>query len=284
MLMVIISIKSRITKLSDKMARKIKYKEISEDMKKIAKPVSIPSSRPSIGLDKSVGEFYFLNVDQIVPFKNQARKSFDKEDLSKLADSIREHGICQPLTVIKESSGKYEVISGERRLRASKLVGITKVPCIILKDTQHSNSIALIENIHRNDLTPIELGMAFKKLLEFSVFESQEHLARSISISKGTVSEYISFSEFPEDIRNKLIDHNITSRNKLRNITKALKKNDIQKINSIISGSSDQNKFPILQFFLFGSDIIVKDKGLRNIDDLVKQKLKYALQEFINTL
>ncbi|MEF2229181.1 MAG: ParB/RepB/Spo0J family partition protein [Candidatus Cardinium sp.] len=266
------------------MARKIKYKEISEAMEEIAKPGIGTSSRPSIGLDKSVGEFYFLNIDQVIPFKNQARKSFDKEDLSRLADSIKIHGVCQPLTVIKESNDKYEVISGERRLRAAKLVGLTKVPCIILKEANHADSIALIENIHRNDLTPIELGMAFKRLLEFSVFDSQEHLAKSISISKGTVSEYIAFSEFPEEVRNKLIEHNITSRSKLRSITKALRKNDVQKVNTIISGCSDQNKVPILQFFLFGNEIKVQDKGLKNIDDLGKHKLKSILRKFIDTL
>ncbi|TDG94534.1 ParB/RepB/Spo0J family partition protein [Cardinium endosymbiont of Culicoides punctatus] len=266
------------------MARKIKYREISMELENITKPTLDSSSRSSIGLDKSVGEFYFLEIDQITPFKNQARKFFDIEELSKLSDSIKEHGICQPLTVTKNSDGKYEVVSGERRLRAAKLAGLHKVPCIILKEINNANAISLIENIHRADLTPIELGIAFSNLIETSVFDNQEHLAKAISVSKSKISEYIKFSKLPESIKNKLKENDITSRKELRNITKALNKNDINEVDSIISSSNRKRKVQILQVFLLDDNINIDDNGLNNINALCKKKLKNELQKVIDRL
>jgi len=124
-------------------------------------------TRSSIYTENFKGEFYNISVDKLIPFKNQARKIFDEKSMLNLAKTIKEHGIRQPLTVIPSDirEGCYEVISGERRLRAAKSIGMEKVPCIIIHDMLKAEEIALIENIQREDLHPVELLKAFSNLL-----------------------------------------------------------------------------------------------------------------------
>ena len=102
------------------------------DSQTIAKTIS------SIGMDKFRGEYYHLNVDILVPFKNQVRQVFHQSEIDSLAETIEAHGVRQPLTVLKRADGKYEVVSGERRLRAAKSIGLTKVPCIIIEDADQA--------------------------------------------------------------------------------------------------------------------------------------------------
>ncbi len=147
--------------------RNIRLKEISKSYDKLASPNPNAKLRPSIGLDGNIGEFFYLNVENLKTYSKQARKCFDLEELNKLAETIREHGVRQPLSVIKtEEPGIYQVISGERRLRAAKISGLEKVPCIILSDTAKVEEIAVIENIQRADLYPIELSNAYTSLLK----------------------------------------------------------------------------------------------------------------------
>ena len=261
------------------MTGKIKYKPISKELENMAKPTINSSSRASIGLDKAVGEYYYIGIDQLYPFQNQARKIFNQDDISKLADSIREHGVRQPLSVIKIVSGKYEVVSGERRLRAAKEAGLDKVPCIILKETNDADSIALIENIHRKDLHPIELGGAYKKLIENKVFVNQEKLAQAISIAKSTVSECIKLSNIPENIKICAIKNNISSRDKLRKLLKAYEDNDLKKMESLVGLTGRQYKnFSVIRILSSEGKIKIQDSGIArlSIEDrkVVRDRLK----------
>src|SRR3990167_11470488 len=133
---------------------KVKYTKISPELEMLATPVASQNSRVSIGFEDEVGEFYYFSVEDLIPYKNQARTIFDEEEINKLSETIKEHGIRQPLTILKSinSPNKYEVVSGERRLRAAKLVGLKKVPCIIIRDERHADEISLLENIQRQDL------------------------------------------------------------------------------------------------------------------------------------
>ena len=267
------------------MTRKIKYKPVSKELKNIVKPTLHSSTRASVGLDQAVGEYYFISTDQLFPFKNQARKTFSKEEIAKLADSIREYGIRQPLSVIKNSDGKYEVISGERRLRAAKKAGLDKVPCIILKENKDVNVVALIENIHRKDLHPIELGSAYSQLIESKAFDSQEKLAQAISVAKSTVSEYIKLASIPEEIKIISVEKNISSRDKLRSILKAYEENDIKKMKSLVGLTSRQHKnFSVLRVLSSEGTIKIQDSGLAKLSNESRKIVKEQLQKLIHQI
>ena len=108
-----------------------------------------------------------LKVSLIDPKSDQPRKNFDKEALEELAESISQNGLLQPILVREYGTGRYQIIAGERRFRASKIAGLTEIPSIILdKDDRKVAEIALIENIQREDLNPIEEAMAYKALAE----------------------------------------------------------------------------------------------------------------------
>lgn len=266
------------------MARKINYKPVSKELEIMSKPSPAPSTRTSVGLDQVVGEYYFIDVNQLRPFRNQARKSFDEEEITKLADSIKEYGIRQPLTVIKGESRLYEVVSGERRLRAAKRAGLDKVPCIILKDPKDSNSIALIENIHREDLHPIELGSMYKKLIEEKAFKNQDVLASSISVPKSVVSEYIKFANLPEEVRSSAIKQNIT-RDKLRALVKFHESQGNQKVFSAKTlDSTLQDSFSIARINLSRGEIKVQDSGISKLSKQSLQEVKKYLQHLIHKI
>lgn len=134
-----------------------------------------------------VGKILALPVDAICPNPNQPRRHFSAEGLRELADSIEELGLLQPLTVRPKGRG-WELIAGERRLRAARLAGLTHVPCIVLEtDEEHSSLIALVENLQRRDLDFLEEALALAKLInDFSL--SQEECARRVGKSQSAIA------------------------------------------------------------------------------------------------
>ena len=133
------------------------------------------------------GRVVFLPVKSIRPNPAQPRKIFQEEALDELADSIRQHGILQPLSVRRQGIG-YELISGERRLRAAQLAGVTDVPCIIMNmDARESGFAALIENLQRQDLDFIEEALGIRRLLQEHSM-SQEQVARLLGKSQSAVA------------------------------------------------------------------------------------------------
>ena len=264
------------------MVRKIKYKPVSKELENIVKPILNSSTRASVGLDQVVGEYYYIKTEQLHPFKNQARQNFNNEEILKLAASIKEYGVRQPLSVLKSVNGEYEVISGERRLRAAKVANLDRVPCIILTEGMDANAVALIENIHRKDLHPIELGTAYKQIIKDKVFESQEKLSQGISVAKSTVSEYIKLSDIPEDIKTYAIQNNIISRDKLRKLLKANDNNNVEKMRSIVGLSTCRNKsFSVLRILSSEGEIKIQDSGLAKIPVETKKIVKNHLKRLI---
>ncbi len=176
----------------------------------------------SILTENSYKTIQFIDVDRLVSFRHQKRKYFDNEKLKTLAETIKEHGIRQPLTVIQSEDNRdtFEIVSGERRFLAAKMIGLDKVPCIIIHDRKAAEEIAVIENVQRADLHPIELGKAYSSLLENKVVSSREELAKKIGVQRTQVSEYISFSKFPDSIADRLISNGISHRRILRKISK----------------------------------------------------------------
>lgn len=266
------------------MERKIKYKPISKDLEKMVKPYNNSSLRPSVGLEGSVGEFFFISVNDLVPFHNQARINFDEEELQSLAQSIKQHGVRQPLTVLL-NNGKYEVVSGERRLKAAKIIGMEKVPCIVINNSSQADAIALVENIHRKDLHPIELGIAYKKLLDKEIFLNQVELAEKISVNKSQVSEYVKYANFPLEIQQYIIDNKITSRDKLRDAVRAYEKNDIDLVKKIIGMTQAQRlNFSVLRISSFQGAIKFQERGIQKLSSSEKEKLKEYLIKILEKL
>ena len=159
---------------------KVRYRDISPELEKLATPVSSQNSRVSIGFEDEVGEFYYFSVDDLIPYKNQARSIFDEDEINKLSDTIKQHGVRQPLSIIKSKIvlDKYEVVSGERRLRAAKLAALKKVPCIIIKDEKDADEISLIENIQRQDLHPLERHC--KRYYKTNLMELKRNLQKEL--------------------------------------------------------------------------------------------------------
>ena len=148
-----------------------------------------------------------LGMEKIEANRNQPRRTFNEESLSGLADSIREFGVIQPIIVRKlNGDEKYEIIAGERRFRASKQVGLTSIPAIINTNIDDTSSLAmaLIENIHREDLSPIEQAHTYKALLdEFNI--THEDLSKKVGKSRATITNSIRMLNLPVSVQ-KLID------------------------------------------------------------------------------
>ncbi|MBX9697398.1 MAG: ParB/RepB/Spo0J family partition protein [Alphaproteobacteria bacterium] len=201
---------------------KVRYKELSPEYAALAAPVQDKKIRSSLGFEGRVGEFYYMTLDLLIPYENQARKSFSETELNELANTIREHGIRQPLSIVRSSKhdGKFEVVSGERRLRAAKMVGLEKVPCIIIDSSDTLDEVALIENIQRSDLHPVELSSAYYSLLEGSHRGDLTRLGEKLGVTKSHISEILKLYKLPEEIKEYLLMKNIRARATLRMLCK----------------------------------------------------------------
>ena len=153
----------------------------------------------------------FVPITMIVPNPSQPRESMNLEALEDLANSIREHGILQPLVVTLEShTGIYTLIAGERRLRAAQLVGLEKVPVIVrTASDQERLELALIENVQRSDLSPLETGAAYHRLAtEFNL--SHEEISRRVGKNRVTVTNTLRLLLLPEKVKASLSNGEIT--------------------------------------------------------------------------
>ena len=146
-----------------------------------------------------------LNINRIEPNKNQPRKEFNEDALQELADSIKQFGVIEPLVVVKRK-GYYELIAGERRWRSARLAGLKEVPVVIKDyDDQQIVEIALIENIQREDLNPIEEAHAYERLIqEFNL--TQDEVAERVSKSRTTVTNALRLLKLTEKVQQMLID------------------------------------------------------------------------------
>ena len=157
-------------------------------------------------------EVKMIKVDKISPNPYQPRTDFNEEDIKELAESIDNFGLIQPLTLRKKKDNKYELIAGERRLRAAKYNGLDKVPCIVNDfSNEEMAEIALIENLQRKDLDFIEESMAYSKLIEkFNL--TQKELANKLGKSQSTIANKLRILNLPEEIKDKLRNPLISER------------------------------------------------------------------------
>ena len=139
-------------------------------------------------------------LEDIIPNAKQPRQDFDAKALEELAQSIRQHDIIQPLTVAKLPSGKYKLIAGERRWRASKLAGIKDVPVYLrVVDDKQILELGLLENLQRENLNAIEIGLSYQRLIDECAM-TQEEVATRMGMDRSTVSNYIRMLKLPPDI------------------------------------------------------------------------------------
>lgn len=261
---------------------KVRYKEISEEYNKIG---VASTSRKSLGFESKVKEYYFIKIDDLEPFQHQARKIFKQEDLESLSASIAEVGITSPLLVVPSvENGKYQVINGERRLRAAKIAGLTDLPCIITHDSNKSKLIALVDNIQRADLHPIELADAYNNILEKNEEKDQISLSVKLGVSASKISETIALYALPDEVKSYLLNNDIRSREFLRKIKKCRDKNEMLNLLSpnkkIKKGNSKKN---ILSIFISEGNFHV-DFQIIKMDDGQKNDFKKKLLDIISKL
>lgn len=152
-----------------------------------------------------------LSVDEIVPNPSQPRKRFSQEGLRELADSIEQHGVLNPLTV-RRAAGHYELVAGERRLRAARLAGLSEVPCLILDvNPEESTLLALVENIQRKDLDFMEEAEGIFRLIKLYGM-SQEEAARRLGKSQPAIANKLRLLKLPPEVLEILRDEELTER------------------------------------------------------------------------
>ena len=141
-----------------------------------------------------------LKISLVDPKRDQPRKYFDKDALEELSASIAENGLLQPILVREYGEGRYQIIAGERRFRASKLAGLTEIPALVLeKDDRKAAQIALIENIQREDLNPLEEALAYKSLAE-EYDMTQEELSLKVGKSRSAIANMLRLLDLPDEI------------------------------------------------------------------------------------
>lgn len=161
---------------------------------------------------KSTGQIFLIPQEQIVPNPDQPRKRFDFDELEGLAQSIRQNGILQPITVRQTEDGRFELVSGERRLRAARLVGVTKVPALIAEiDRKNSAVFSLIENLQRQDLDCFEEAEAIERLLS-DYGMSREELCAKLGKARSTLSNKLRLLGLSEDMRYSISRAGLTER------------------------------------------------------------------------
>jgi ParB family chromosome partitioning protein len=163
----------------------------------------LPGAPPAAGFEAPAAVSHDapgeIPVDAIDPNPEQPRRDFDAAELERLADSIRQHGVLQPI-VVRRAGGRYELVVGERRWRAARTAGLAKIPAIIADvDERERLELALIENIQRCDLNPIELAHAFLNLSEGG--STQEEIGRRVSLDRSSVANHLRLLELPRELQ-----------------------------------------------------------------------------------
>lgn len=157
------------------------------------------------------GRVMDISIDKISPNPWQPRRDFDEESLNALASSIRENGLIQPVVVRKKKDGTYELAAGERRWRAAKMAGLTVIPAISKEyDDRSMAEMALVENLQRKDLNPVDEGMAYRKLMdEYGL--TQENISQKVGKSRPYVANMVRLLDLPEEVKDFLSKGQLTA-------------------------------------------------------------------------
>ncbi len=168
------------------------------------------ATRPVEGMGKQVGVVVNIPLEQIEVNPFQPRSTFEEDSLLELSESIKVHGVIQPITVRKLENNRFQLIAGERRLRASKLAGKKEIPAYVrAASDQESIEIALIENIQREDLNPLEIAINYKRLMDECDL-TQEQLSARLGKNRSSVTNFLRLLKLPPDMQAALRDDKIT--------------------------------------------------------------------------
>lgn len=222
---------------------------------------------------RTAGQVLLIPNDQIYPNPNQPRRIFDQEELVNLAISIRMNGILQPITVRQTEKG-YELVSGERRLRASRLAGLITIPCIVVDVNNMKSAVfALIENLQRQNLNYFEEALAIERLMqEYGI--SQEDAARRLGKAPSTVSNKLRLLSLPEEARNRLMENGLTERH-ARALLKLEKSEVLEVLEKIID-----RKLNVTQTEELVEDII----GKKELPKRQTKRMFSDVKIFLNTI
>lgn len=265
---------------------KVKYKKIPDELEQMTAPLhKEQSTRKSIySASAEVSEHYLLSIKDLIPFKLQARSVFSDKSIEELAESINQHGIRQPLTVVPSPthSDKYEVVSGERRLRAAEKIGLEKIPCIIIRNYSDAEEIALIENIQREDLHPIEIGEALKKILDKNSSLTNVELAKKIGVSKQYISDCLSYCKLPCDVQSRLVQEGVKSRDVLREILKQENKKEF--LDKLAGSSQKTSQKSLLRIMQSHGSVNFQYNGLKKLSREELRDLKDKIDKIFYNL
>lgn len=227
------------------------------------------------GKYKIGGQIILIPQEEIYPNPNQPRRRFDFDELEGLAQSIRQNGIIQPIAVRVNSRGEYELISGERRLRASRLVGVTQVPCIIMEANDEKSALfALLENVQRCDLDFFEEAVAIEKLLtDYGM--SRDEVCKKLGKAPPTISNKLRLLRLPEEIRLRITQENLTERH-ARAMLKLTSISQMERAMSIIA----EKRLNVAETERLVSQILTNDSRHRQ----PTVKLFKDVRIFVNTL
>lgn len=197
-----------------------------------------------------------IDIVKITPNPDQPRKTFDEIALQDLANSIKEHGVIQPITIREVGVDSYQIISGERRFRASQLAGKTKIPAYIRKaDDQQLLVMGLVENLQREDLDPIEIAQSYQRLIEEGNL-TQEELGEKVGKNHATIANSLRLLKLPPEIQTGLINGDISEGH----------------VKALLSLSDENQQKEIY------SEIIDKGLSVRATEELVKRKKESSKQ------
>ena len=231
------------------------------------------SSFDELFFDNNVGEegVSTLRISEIEPNKNQPRKSFNNETLKQLADSITEHGVLQPLIVRSIAAGNYMIIAGERRWRAAKMAGLSEVPVIIRDDLtdEQAMQIAMIENLQRENLNPIEEALGYKELIDrFGM--TQDKLAAVLGKARSSVANSLGLLALPNGVQELLRNGSLSAGH-----CKALKKVKDAALMTELAHKAAEGELSVRQV-----EAIAKREAARLEEKKDKKELKPRLSYF----
>lgn len=196
----------------------------------------ITSKSPNFKLDQA-GSISRIDISKISPNPFQPRIDFEKESLSELSISIKEHGIIQPITVRKMGRDNFQIISGERRFQAAKIVGISEIPAFIrIADDKEMLEMAIVENIQRKDLNAIEIGLSYQRLIDECNLTHSD-LSRKVGKDRSTISNFLRLLKLPLEIQ-KAVRNGLLSMGHARAILSL--ENDYEMINAFKKIQSEQ--------------------------------------------
>lgn len=216
------------------------------------------------------GQIAMLKIGQIEANPMQPRTHFDEDGLSELAQSIVEMGIIQPITVRKVSTNKYQLISGERRFRASQIAGLEEIPSYIrTANDQELLEMALVENIQRENLDPMEIAISYQRLIDECDL-TQEGLSERVGKNRSTVTNYLRLLKLPGEVQVGLIEKKISMGHARALVNAGDEKNQIRLFRNILSQGLSVRKV----------EELVRDKGNKSTNANVKAPLSFEEQKW----